>query len=176
VNVFPIGMKTYQSVSAFVLAGLSAAACATLGQGQIVLKYAETPEPPIKKQLKSDAEWKRILSSEQYEILRNAGTEAPFSGRYWNNHEKGTYFCAACGLDVFSSDTKFESGTGWPSFWKPINKNRVILRRDLSHGMDRTEVLCARCEGHLGHVFDDGPKPTGLRFCMNSAAMTFKKR
>jgi peptide-methionine (R)-S-oxide reductase len=169
-------MKTYQAVSSFALAGLVAAACATLGQGQIVLKYAETPEPAIKKQLKPDAEWKRILSSEQYEILRNAGTEAPFSGRYWNNHEKGTYFCAACGLDLFSSDTKFESGTGWPSFWKPINKNRVILKRDLSHGMDRTEVLCSRCEGHLGHVFDDGPKPTGLRFCMNSAAMTFKKR
>jgi peptide-methionine (R)-S-oxide reductase len=122
---------------------------------------------------KPDAEWKKILTPQQYDVLRQKGTERAFTGKDWDNHEKGTYTCAACGLDLFSSDTKFESGTGWPSFWQPIAGGHVKEIVDKSHGMSRTEVVCARCDGHLGHVFDDGPKPTGLRYCMNSVSMNF---
>jgi len=125
---------------------------------------------------KTDAEWKKSLNTEQYSILRQKGTERAYTGAYWNNHDKGTYVCAGCGQPLFSSDTKFESGTGWPSFYQPISKKAVIEETDNSIGMQRTEVLCSRCGGHLGHVFDDGPKPTGLRYCMNSAALNFIKQ
>jgi peptide-methionine (R)-S-oxide reductase len=123
--------------------------------------------------VKPDAEWKKELTPEQYRVLREAGTERAFSGAYWNNHEKGTYVCAADGNPLFSSDAKFESGTGWPSFWAPISKSAVETKVDSNLGMRRTEVLCSRCGGHLGHVFDDGPAPTNLRYCMNSGAMKF---
>ena len=123
--------------------------------------------------VKSKEEWKKILSPEQYHVLREQGTEIAFTGKYWNNHAKGIYRCAACGLPLFSSDTKFESGTGWPSFWAPIAENHVRKATDESFGMERDEVQCARCGGHLGHVFDDGPAPTGLRYCLDSVSLQF---
>ncbi len=131
----------------------------------------------LKKIVKSEAEWKKQLgNSLAYQVLREKGTERAFSGKYWDNHEEGTYYCAACHLPLFSSKTKFESGTGWPSFYEPLKKAYVNDHRDESYGMVRDEVICARCDSHLGHVFDDGPKPTGLRYCMNSVSMTFEKK
>ena len=126
-----------------------------------------------KKPVKSDAEWREELTPEQYRVLRQKGTEPAFCGAFWNHHEKGVYACAACGAELFRSDVKFDSGTGWPSYTEPIEgaTSQVV---DRSHGMNRTEVLCAKCGGHLGHVFEDGPPPTGLRYCINSASLTFK--
>jgi peptide-methionine (R)-S-oxide reductase len=121
----------------------------------------------------TDAEWKQLLTSDQYDILRRAGTEIPFSSPLNDEHRRGVFSCAGCKLDLFSSDTKFDSGTGWPSFWRPLD-GAVLERPDDGLGMTRTEVHCRRCGGHLGHVFDDGPQPTGLRYCMNGVAMTFR--
>jgi len=123
---------------------------------------------------KTDDEWKKELTPEQFQVARKAGTEPAFSGKYWNSKEKGTYACACCGQPLFTSDTKFDSGTGWPSFWKPVAEGAVEEESDRSYGMVRTEARCSRCDAHLGHVFNDGPGPSGLRYCMNSASLDLK--
>jgi len=125
-------------------------------------------------EINSEEYWKKKLTKDQFNVLRQKGTEMPFTGKYWNNKEKGIYLCAGCGNPLFNSDTKFKSGTGWPSFYAPIDKQKVNENQDFSHGMVRTEVLCSKCGGHLGHVFDDGPRPTGLRYCINSISLDFK--
>src|SRR5947209_17080340 len=125
--------------------------------------------------VKSEEEWKEALTPEQYRVLRQKGTERPFTGKYWDLKEDGTYACAGCGQELFKSDTKYDSRSGWPSFWEAVEPGRIEKREDSSHGMRRIEVVCARCGGHLGHLFDDGPAPTGQRYCINSASLDFRK-
>lgn len=160
-----------------------------LAVGALLLLQGAASSPPRAQASKSDAiafkvqkteaEWRKILTPQQYHVLREKGTECALTGAFWDNHEQGDYFCAGCGQHLFSSTSKYDSGTGWPSFFRPVSARAVITHEDRSHGMDRTEINCSRCGGHLGHVFPDGPPPSGLRYCTNSAAFKFvaaKKR
>ena len=161
-------MNMYKILIALILVTGVIAACAQTQKpkNESGMKYNVT---------KTDAEWKKILTPEQFDVARKAGTEPAYSGKYWNNHEHGMYYCVCCHQSLFSSDTKFESGTGWPSFFQAIDKTHVQEITDNTYGMSRTEVRCSNCGAHLGHVFDDGPAPTHLRYCMNSASLSFEK-
>jgi len=159
----------------YLIIAFSFIACNGNSQTDQSIQKPKSTMSDTDKVVKTEEEWKKVLSPQQYEVLREKGTEAPFSGKYYLHKEKGVYVCAACGAELFRSDTKFDSGCGWPSFFDAIDSSKIVYTKDMSHGMVRTEITCAKCGGHLGHVFDDGPAPTGTRYCINSLSIDFKK-
>ncbi len=182
-RTFLIGAASVAGLAGLSVWRPSLAAAAGVGAGAsgtvTIVQFSDAAKPTgkvtVPKVVRPDAEWKQKLVPISFEVTRRAGTERAYSGSSWNNHDHGFYRCICCDNALFSSETKFDSGTGWPSFWQPIAKENVIEIRDMSLGMERTAVSCRQCDAHIGHVFDDGPRPTGLRYCMNSAAMRFVK-
>jgi peptide-methionine (R)-S-oxide reductase len=177
-EVFTVNRRSFLStcISLGALVALSGRLRIVSGSFRHGLQNKSKGSKGVRKVTKTDAEWKRVLTPEQFYVTRKKGTEAPYSSPLNENHEQGVFECVACGLPLFSSKAKFDSGTGWPSFWQPIAKENVLEEVDKSLTATRTEVLCARCESHLGHVFEDGPEPTGLRYCMNGVALKFVKK
>lgn len=180
VNIMPTGRQNPRSRRMLgTVRSPLALVVAMAGQDTDDENGAEMKVPPndvrVGKVRKTEEEWKAELTNEQYQVTRCSGTERPFTGKYWNQHQNGTYTCVGCGQELFSSDTKYDSGSGWPSYYKPVDADAVDEIKDISYGVVRTEIVCSRCEAHLGHVFPDGPRPTGQRFCINSASLDFVK-